>query len=334
MKKAVFQKAMENGMGRCVLELDTPQGLKSFKEIVRDGCLRNVTEVAQIDESRGEFLYTLVKKFKDDEYFLEPVLKLYINTKNSDKGLFRQMTDFLWCFVNEGKIEIYDVLFGKLSELKKLICSTEGADNSLELFRIACWAFIEYDDFKGYVSAIRAIDEICLETSFENADFDDILFSCSDKFLHRRILKELHLYTSRKMFNHFYRILRQPQYNSPKVFSVPRKSEMAIPDVEDVYNHAMKLSEMKEGADLESVLFVCKQILLLHNELQTKRVPKELLLFAYENSPSAVVRSQVLLLLGKKKMITPEIAAECMHDCYKRTRSYINQYYKGLLENK
>ena len=65
MKKAVFRKAMENGMGRCVLELDTPQGLKSFKEIVRDGCLRNVTEAAQIDESRGEFLYTLVKKFKD-----------------------------------------------------------------------------------------------------------------------------------------------------------------------------------------------------------------------------------------------------------------------------
>ena len=97
MKGTEFEKALYKGLGRCVIELDSPDNLKAHKEIVLDCCTKNISSYFPSEKSRGEFLYQLVKKFGDDEYFLRPVISVYMKELPRCESTYKmliQMMDF------------------------------------------------------------------------------------------------------------------------------------------------------------------------------------------------------------------------------------------------
>lgn len=334
MTELSFENSLRKGLGRCVTALNTQEGLIRYKDIVLDCCLKSISGYTEVEKSRGAFLYTVVKKFEDDNYFLKPVIDAYrsleVNAGISD-GKMQQITDFLWCFSHENNNDAYTALEDKLLEIK-LFLSTPCIDvDVLQAFEMMCFSFINNDGFGGYMRAIQAVDAVCIaNTALTHKDFEDILRAGCNTYQHKRILKEVSLYASRKMHMYFYRAF-QMRGDWMQEKTTPRRSVRIFPDLDEVRLSVVKILQQDQQSNEKHVYTVCQKIIALHEVQGEKRVPKELLLFVYENSPSAYLRSRAVHFMGKKKMITSEIAEECLYDCDDYIRNYVKQYQRHKL---
>lgn len=334
MTELSFENSLRKGLGRSVMALNNPDNLVRYKEIVLDCCLKSISYYTEIEKSRGNFIYTLVKKFEDDKYFLKPVInaykKLAVGEGLSD-GTKQQMTDFLWCFSNDNNIESYNAIKDKFLEIKYYLCTPYVDKNILRDFEMMCFSFIENDGFGGYMRAIQAVDTICIaNASLSHSDFDHILRAGCNTYQHRRILKEVSLYASRKMYMYFYRLFQMRGVTEDK--NTTRTSLDLLPDLDEVRQTVALIMQYEQPCDDKRLFAVCKKIISLHEIKHKKRVPKDLLLFVYENSPSSSLRARAVHFMGKKKMITPEIAEECLNDCDDYIRSYVKQYQRHRLK--
>lgn len=334
MTTVSFENSLRKGLGRCVTALNSPESLIRYKETVLDCCLKSISGYTELEKSRGAFLYTVVKKFEDDNYFLKPAIKFYetleVSADISD-GKLKQTTDFLWCFSNEKNIDAYTALKDKFSAIKLFLCTPRIDINVLQAFEMMCFGFIENDGFSGYLRAIQAVDAICMaNTDLTHKDFENILRAGCNKYQHKRILKEVSLYASRKMHMYFYRLFQiHGDFEEEKKRT--RHFMKLLPDLDEVRLSVVKIIQQNQQANEKQVFDVCKKIIELHEIQSEKRIPKDLLLFVYENSPSAYLRSRAVHFMGKKRMITPEIAEECLYDCDDYIRSYVKQYQRHRL---
>lgn len=333
MTELNFVNSLRKGLGRCVLALNTPESLLRYKKIVLNCCLRSISRYTDIEKSRGAFLYTVVKKFKDDDYFLDPVIAAYKKLEVGDglsDVIMLQMTDFLWCFSNENNNKAYETLKNKYLEIKSILCTSSPDINVIKVFEMMSHSFIENDGFGGYMRAIQAVDSICMANmEFTHKDFEDILRAGCNTYQHRRILKEVSLYASRKMHMYFYRFFQMREI--PETKAPARRSIKVLPDLNEVCLSVTEIIQQDRQSDEEYILDVCKKIITLHEVKYEKRIPKDLLIFVYENSPSAFFRARAVHFMGKKKMITPELAKECLYDCDDYIRKYIKQYHNHIL---
>lgn len=334
MNSTEFEKALYKGLGRCVNELELPDKLEVHKKTVLDCCTKNISSYIPLEKSRGEFLYQLVKKFGDDKYFLRPVISLYVKELprcESTYKLLIQMTDFLWLFEKENDIAVYDVLLNKYTSVKKELCISKENFFIKDFFEIMSLKFIESEGFEGYIRVIRAIDFICKENSdFVLDDFCAVLDVGKKRFRAKKILQEAYLYTSRKMYNYFYISFRKTSRAVSEYIYKEEQIELGF-DVDEVCLEVVQTLQQGEKVREEQIYKLCKKILALHEVKQKKRIPKELLFFVYENSPSSNLRMRAVSFMGKKRIITKEIAEEAVNDCEDKTRRYIKQYHAHLL---
>ncbi|MBE7058423.1 MAG: hypothetical protein E7387_04920 [Ruminococcaceae bacterium] len=334
MNSIEFEKALYKGLGRCVTELDLPGRTEVHKKTVLDCCTKNISSYFPLEKSRGEFLYRLVKKFNDDKYFLRPVNSVYVKElprcENTYKMLI-QMMDFLWLFKKENNIAVYDILLNKFSTVKEELCTSKENFFAKDFFEIMCLKFIENEGFDGYAYVIRAIDVICKENdNYVLDDFCSVLDVGKKRFRAKKILQETFSHTSRKMYNYFYISYRKALQAVPEYDNREKLAECCF-DVNEVCAETVRIMQKGEEAREEQIFKLCKKIIALHEVRQKKRIPKELLFFAYEYSPSSNLRMKIVSLMGKKRIITKEIAEEAVNDCEEKTRKYIKQYHAHLL---
>ena len=206
MNSTEFEKALYKGLGRCVIELESPEGLEAHKNTVLDCCTKNISTYFPLEKTRGEFLYKLVKKFNDDKYFLRSVTAVYFKGLPRCEDTYKKMIqimDFLWFFENENDIAVYEILINKFSAVKEELCTSKENFFIKDFFEIMSLKFIENKGFEGFVQAIRAIDVICQENhDFVLDDFCAVLDVGKKKFSAKRILRETYLHTSRKMYEY------------------------------------------------------------------------------------------------------------------------------------
>ena len=77
MTEIEFEIALRKGLGRCVLALNNKADLNRYKKVLLKCCTHNISEYIDLEKSRGEFLYRLVKKYEQDNYFVEQVVSAY-----------------------------------------------------------------------------------------------------------------------------------------------------------------------------------------------------------------------------------------------------------------
>lgn len=328
-----FENFLRKGIGRCALALNDKDSLLRYKETVLECCLKSVSRYTDVEKSRGAFLYMLVKKFGEDDFFLNPAIEAYKEVEAGEglsDGSLLQITDFLWCFSKENNNNAYDALKEKLLTYKEKLCNPQPDESTVSAFKMICFSFIEHDGFGGYIRAIQSIDDICIKNAdFSHKDFENILRAKCDTYQHRRILKEVSLNASRKMHMYFYRLFRLRVDCEIKPQQKP--SAKLFPNLDEVRLSVTQIIQQERQSEEKLVLDVCEKIIALHEIKCEKHVPKDFLLFVYENSPCAYLRARAVHFMGKKKMITPELAEECLYDCDDYIRSYIKQYQRHRL---
>lgn len=334
-----YEAALQKGMGRCLTEINN-KNKEIYKSSILAACLNNISNYLDIEETKGEYLYNLVKKYPNRNYFIKPIMTAYEafnNYSGDDYNLFLQLTDFLNCLAKEGNKAAINIIKDKKEKLARLLCDIEDNQKQQDIKRVyeqLCINSIKQEGFEGYVNVIKEIDKICsLNTSIAINNFAKVLEGGRLKYRCSRILKKLSDECSQKMYNYFYIAYRKntsflQKDNAENTVEITEENTEAL-SIEKVCLEVAQIIQSTRPQE-EQVYSVCKKVIALHGQRLVRRVPKELLYFVYENSPSSYLRTQALCYMGKKKMITKEIAAECLCDSNKAAAGYIKQYHKSF----
>ncbi len=77
MTKKGFKKAMQCGLGRCIVELDQVENVEKYYDIVLWGCTHNFSYDAQCEGMRSWYTYEMIKRFADKSSFLKKIIYHY-----------------------------------------------------------------------------------------------------------------------------------------------------------------------------------------------------------------------------------------------------------------
>lgn len=115
-----FQEALKRGLGSTVLALEEEKEIEQYKEAVLWSCLHNQVWDVQSEEGRGEYLYVVLSKFEEDEFFLDSISSAYQETGISYL-LFEQLTEILYYFALDGNQMAVELMHQKYKILYQLI---------------------------------------------------------------------------------------------------------------------------------------------------------------------------------------------------------------------
>lgn len=126
-----FQEALGRGLESAVLVLEEKQNIEQYKETVLWSCLHRQSWDDQRKEGIGEYLYRILRKFKEDEYFLEEISKIYHKIEIS-YPVFEQLTEILCFFAMDGNKRAKKLMNQKYQVLYRRIGSKELCRKDLE----------------------------------------------------------------------------------------------------------------------------------------------------------------------------------------------------------
>ena len=102
MNKKDFKKYIQQGLGRCVLTLQSSNDIEKYKDIVLWGCLHNLSYDTQCEGTRAFYIYHLTTYFKDEDYFLIPTIEAFEKIPRRSDWLFTHFTELLRRFAENG----------------------------------------------------------------------------------------------------------------------------------------------------------------------------------------------------------------------------------------
>jgi len=99
----------------------------------------------------------------------------------------------------------------------------------------------------------------------------------------------------------------------------------------DFVVRAVASVSVRDDSDWHSVV---SAVIDLFKENKSKRPPKELLQWAYENSRCSFCREYVVRAMSARRMLTEEILQECLYDNNGDVRRFAEKKYKELYKKK
>jgi len=136
MNKKDFKKYMQQGLGRCILVLQSSENIEKYKEIVLWGCLHNLSYDTQCEGTRASYIYELTTYFNDEDYFLLPCIEAFEKIPRRSDWLFSHFTELLRRFAENGNkraeralIQKYDYLLSVLLNKRRFISYDFERDN-------------------------------------------------------------------------------------------------------------------------------------------------------------------------------------------------------------
>ena len=136
MNKKDFKKYMQQGLGRCILVLQSSENIEKYKEIVLWGCLHNLSYDTQCEGTRASYIYELTTYFNDEDYFLLPCIEAFEKIPRRSDWLFSHFTELLCRFAENGNkraecalIQKYDYLLSVLLNKRRFISYDFERDN-------------------------------------------------------------------------------------------------------------------------------------------------------------------------------------------------------------
>lgn len=159
-----FKHDMIRGLGSCYCNLQSEKDIDKYKEIIQYGFLNPISFDQQIEGTRSNYLYELMKFFSDDYFFLESII-LKLHKKNINENLFIHLVEHLVPFSEDGYIEATEELYRQYDKLinKKKFTKSDGKKLDrlcVCLVRIDGMRFIRnhISKIKKYTNKIKSAD--------------------------------------------------------------------------------------------------------------------------------------------------------------------------------
>lgn len=242
MTKAEFKRAMQCGLGRCYTELESTENIERYREIVLWGCLHNISFDVQFEGTRAPYLYELLRMFRDDEYFAEPLAKAFLKTKSDGGWHFNHYADLLRCFASDGNKTACAALCEKYDSLyNKLLKSRGGADFGFakENFETLCINIIILGGGNKFFEIAVDIGRLLSKgESFERYDFEWFYSEAKDLFEKKALSETLKKKSmTSPETEKFYAVMEASEpVKERRKFTTPTAEEL-------IKNRAVKLGE-------------------------------------------------------------------------------------------
>ena len=96
---------MQQGLGRCVLELRNAENIAKYKYIVLWGCLHNLSYDTQCEGTRAHYVYELTTYFNDEPYFVAPIIDAFERILRRSDWTFSHFCELLLHFAENGNVD-------------------------------------------------------------------------------------------------------------------------------------------------------------------------------------------------------------------------------------
>lgn len=300
MNAESFKHYLACGLGRGYVELRDCADKEPYRETLLECCLNNPCFDTQSEGTRAEYLYSLVKLFNDDGYFLSPVIEKF-NALNEEYGWeFEHLCDLICEFAKGGNSQAPAALNAKYYELYAILWDKrnfDGYDFHRDNFERVATNLVDIYGADKFVSIAEDMGKLFLHNS--NYTEDDFEFFYS--------LKEM----------------SKPVQDSEKTRLV--REYAATNGNFDVDGLVKKLDGIVFDKDVESDWHEVVTDIL--NALERGAdVPKNVLEFIYENSLCSCCRYDAVKALNWCGWLTDDILRECEFD----SNEDVRKLYKSI----
>ena len=141
---------MQQGIGRCVLTLQSSKNIEKYKDIVLWGCLHHLSYDPQCEGTRSAYIYKLTTFFNDEDYFIKPIITSFERIPRRSDWLFSHFTELLCRFAENGNDIAKDALLKKYDQLLSALLSKR---------RLSGYDF-ERDNFERICLTLSSLDGI------------------------------------------------------------------------------------------------------------------------------------------------------------------------------
>ena len=189
MNKKDFKTYMQQGRGICALTLKTKKYIEKYKDIVLWGCLHNLSYDTQCEGVRAEYVYNLTCYFKDEAYFVTPIIKTFNSLPNHEDYLFQHFSTLLSLFAKSGSENAKQALLQKYEQLYDTLLhkrSFKAYDFERDNFQHFCIILLPSCNENFTCKMVRDLGRLFKENPhYDGDEFDWLCFSI-EKHLGKR----------------------------------------------------------------------------------------------------------------------------------------------------
>ena len=204
MNKKEFKKNMQQGLGRCVITLQSSNSIEKYKDIVLWGCLHNLSYDTQCEGTRADYIYQLTTYFQDDDYFLMPVIEAFQKLPYRHDWLFSHFCGLLRNFAENGSDVAKDALQTKYNSLLSALLRKRRFskyDFERDNFERICLAMSSIYGIEGLLKIADDMGRLFKENSHYTGDDFDWFCSTMDYGIGEKRLKAILERESKKSEN-------------------------------------------------------------------------------------------------------------------------------------
>lgn len=232
MNKREFKRYMQQGLGRCVLELKNAKNIEKYKEIVLWGCLHNLSYDTQCEGTRASYVYELTTYFDDEQYFVFPLINAFERLPRRLDWTFSHFCELLRRFAENGNVDAKNALYRKYDNLLSTLISKRrftSYDFERDNFDEICLAIDSLEGTDGLLRIASDMGRLFRENPhYDGSDFD----WCMDCGKGEKILLPILRRESKKSQNLrcFYENYLKTQEEMKQIVRNPA----TVPSVEDI----------------------------------------------------------------------------------------------------
>lgn len=332
-----FNRALQAGLGRCILFLEGCADKEPYREAVLNACLNDYAYDGQCEGTRAWYTYKLLSFFNDDEYFFSRVRHKLLETLSwqSDCYRFEHLFDLILEFAKDGYApakefvgEIYSELLDCLADKKPQPFVIDYHRQWLEHVCIKC---MEAGDTDALIKIAADIGgSLRKTTEYDGDDFEDFVWHCDEKYGKNGYIAALKVADDSDE-NIAYYIENVVEYEAP--IYIPTEVEKKKIAMRRAKIKKRRERERNKKCNVKKILRKMKKydnadresdwhgIALDIVNKENTAFPMDAYMYVYMGL-CACCRKSVVQAMHKRGLLPDELLQECRYDCYDETREW------------
>ena len=240
MNKKDFKKYMQQGLGRCVLALQSSNDIEKYKDIVLWGCLHNLSYDTQCEGTRAFYIYELTTYFKDEDYFLIPTIEEFKKIPRKSVWLFSHFAELLRRFAENGNDTAKKSLQKKYDQLLSALLIKRrfnGYDFERDNFERICIMLSSIGGINIHLKIADDMGRLFKENPHYSGDDFDWFCSAMDEGIGEKRLNAILQRESKKSEN--IRCFYENYLKSIEATQNIARKPVKIPGTEDIKNEVI-----------------------------------------------------------------------------------------------
>lgn len=339
-----FNRALQAGLGRCILFLEGYADKEPYRDAVLNACLNDYAYDGQCEGTRAWYTYKLLSCFNDDEYFFSRIQHKLRETLSwqSDCCQFEHFFDLVSEFAKNGYAsakelisEVYGQLLDCLADKKPQPFEVDYHRQWLEHICIKC---MEAGDMDALVKIAVDIGGLLRKTTeYDGEDFEYFVWHCDEKYGKNGYINELKA-AEDSDGNIAYYIENVVEYEAPVY--IPTEAEKKKIAKRRAKIKRRRARERDKKCYVKKILRKIKKcdntdregdwhsIALDIVNKENTAFPIDAYTYVYTGL-CACCRKSVVEAMHKHGLLTDELLQECLYDCYDETRELAEMIIKN-----